>query len=708
MGTTNTHRVQLRIEGEIAIIRLGSDEERVVVLSMQRMDSFVNAMAEVRKNTAVKALIIMGTNPDVFCAGADIGVINSIIDPVFGQDLAKRGQEVFQLLEELPVRKIAAISGACMGGGCELVLACDYRIGSHRTKIGLPEIKLGILPGFGGTQRLPRLVGLPQAFDMILQGKVLDGKRAAKIGLLDEVLPDGTSFQGLETRAREVARAATLRRHRRIPLAEKLLTYTAIGRSIVKKKAESSVYRQTKGHYPAPYKAIDAVLTGLSEGTAAGYVVEARALGDLIVSQESKSLVHLYFLTEDASKIGKAAKIRPQDTPIAVLGAGVMGSGIAAAFLMQKFPVVVFDPYVQAHEKSRKHIEGTLEKKRSLTAEARQELLGQLKITAEMPAIAGCKVVIEAVLEDLKIKEDVFGKVCKLVDPQALIASNTSSLKIDALAGFVTNPQRFLGLHFFNPVEKMPLVEIIRGKATDEKSLVLAAAVVSGMGKYPVIVEDVPGFLVNRILGPYLVESSHLLSEGVSVEEIDKAAVNFGMPMGPLRLLDEIGLDVAAHVVKNFEKAYGERMQGPDLLSKFVAEKRMGKKSGRGFYLYEGKDSRPDPEVRKFLGIEKSTEIEEAVIADRLILSMVNEAARCLDDGVAGKASADAAGQIDLASVMGTGFAPFRGGLLFYANHRGTANLNKRLAEFAKSFGKRFTPAPGIADRAKNKQGFFS
>ena len=712
--------VVLERKNGIGIVHLGGAhgpgvEERIAILTLERMEALRAVVSELAASD-LKAVIFAGMPEAGFCGGADVSIIGGITDPKKGEELSVRGQEIFSQIENLKMPTIAAVTGACVGGGCELVLACGYRIlaNSADTKIGLPEIKLGIIPGFGGTQRLPRTIGLPNALDIILAGKVVNADKAKRIGLADELAgtvggSKGGNYRAVMTRAEEIALSGKLPKRAGLKLADRLLTYTGFGRSVVVKKASAALYRETKGLYPAPPKALEVAVYGLSKGRKLGYPAEAKALGETAATPESKSLVHLYHLTESAGKFGKAAKKDVVAAPVAVLGGGVMGAGIALAFLQKGHPVTVLEPVKEAQVRAREHISSSITK-RERDAAAAQKTLEKLKITETLADVASASLVVEAIVEDLSIKQQIFAQLAGLVPSETILASNTSSLSLDDIAQNLhgSGPERFLGMHFFNPAEKMPLVEIVRGEATSERNIVKACAFASALGKYPAVVEDVPGFLVNRILSAYIAESGQLLSEGYSIAAIDDAAVKFGMPMGPFRMLDEVGLDVAAKVQEVLTAAYGERMHAPEFPKKLTQQQRFGKKRGGGFYNYVDGKPEADAGVYGLLGLsEPKAEAAIGVLQDRLILSLVNEAVGCLDQGVAGQPSAYAAGQIDLATVMGMGFPPFRGGVIRYAETLGAAEVLARMKRLA-AHGLRFAPVPGIERRAAAGQSFYN
>jgi 3-hydroxyacyl-CoA dehydrogenase/enoyl-CoA hydratase/3-hydroxybutyryl-CoA epimerase len=605
------------------------------------MESLVEALAKV-KQLAPRGLIVRSPSIESFCVGADIGLIQSVTDPREGAALARQGQEAYNLIQDLGCTTVAAIGGPCVGGGCELVLACTYRIASDdpATSIGLPETKLGILPGFGGTYRLPRVVGLPKALDIILAGKTLRAQQALKSGLIDEVV----SKDALYERAHELATGQHHPKRRSRSLGERLLTSTSIGRAVVRRNALKATRAATKGAYPAPIKALEVTIAGLAKSRGDALRVEAEALGELIVTPESKALVHLFYLTEAAKGLGKAARAQLSGTQALVIGAGTMGAGIAGTLAKSGYQVIVKDTSDSSLERGKAHVAKELSKIRHLQ--------------------------------------------------DCIIASNTSSLSVSEMSNSMADPQRFVGMHFFNPVEKMPLVEIIRGEKTSDETIARVAALSTAMGKFPIVVQDVPGFLINRILIPYLNEAVFLLQEGFSATEIDAAALQFGMPMGPIRLLDEVGLDVAAHVSTVMTQGYGERMAVPAFAEALLKLDRKGRKNGKGFYNYTNKDAQVWQELSKALSLPAApkSSLSRSELADRLIVHLVNEAMKCLNEGVAGSEPELAAKQIDLGTVMGIGFPPYRGGVLYYAKKRGLAEIRTILERFATQYGLRYSP----------------
>lgn len=700
----------LKLENDITVIKLGTENESSISLTEKRLNNLETELLKLKQKTP-NGLIITGISEKMFCVGADINLINNIKTVKAGEKAARKGQSVFNLIEDLNCTTVAAISGPCVGGGFELALACNYRIitDSPFSQIGLPETKLGILPGFGGTQRLPRLIGLPSSLSLILEGKLLRSKQALKAKVVDAVY----GIDDIIDKAQEIILNNTFLRKTKLGFVDNLIINTDFIRRYVAKKAHEKTNKKAKGNYPALPAAIDTIIYGLKHGTKKGYEREAKELGRLIVTPECKSLVKLFFLTESAKSLGKSASKHVRDLSALVIGGGVMGAGIATVLLKSGARVIVLDTKDEQLTKCKSHISNFFEKRKYISEKQRESILSNLELKTELKEKSeNLDIVIEAIVENLDIKQNVLKAMASKVSNDTIICSNTSSLSIEKISEAIPNPERVIGMHFFNPVEKMPLIEIIRTDKTSPQAIVLIAAITNKIGKHPVIVEDVPGFLVNRILTPYLNEAAYLLSDGYSVKDIDKAATSFGMPMGPLRLLDEIGLDVATYVSEIMLKGYGDRMLAPSFASELVKKNFLGKKSDAGFYKYSGNQASTYNELYKLLDLKTPessiSDDDSSKIKKRLIFSMLNEAILCLDEGVAGESGKDAAMQIDLATVMGMGFPPFRGGLLHYAESLTAKNVLKQFKNLEKEFGSRFAPCKGIIQRGKNKKSFFA
>ena len=692
------------LESGIAKISLGSENEKVVILTEDRLNSFETLVDQLIENHPI-GLIITGNSEYMFSAGADINVIQATSTQEEGYNLARRGQSIFDKISSLPFMTVAAISGPCVGGACELSLACDFRIISNnpRSSIGLPETKIGILPGFGGTQRLPRLIGLPEALKIILGGRVIKANQAKKIGLVYRVV----NYDKLISEAENIILDAKPRPDT-ISFTDKLFTKIGIFRNIALKKALEATLKKTNNNYPAPIAALNAVKYGLEHGLEKGLENEAQELGRLIITPECKCLTNLFFLTESSKSIGKPAADHIKDLNSIVVGSGVMGAGIASELARIGSEVKLKDIKEEFVNKGLSHIKKVLSKNRSLNEDAQKEVYDRVQgVTQFAEAMNESNFAIEAIFENLELKKEVLADISEKLNDNAIIATNTSSLSVSSIAENIRVPERVIGMHFFNPVPRMPLVEIVRGSKTSDEVVCMVAAITTKMGKFPIVVKDVPGFLINRILTPYLNEAAFLLEEGYQIEDIDKAATDFGMPMGPIRLLDEVGLDVAAHVSSTLVEGYGKRMLAPNFVAQLLELGRKGKKNGLGFYNYVASKEIPDNTVYELLNITNKKESDLGYIQQRLILSLVNEAVLCLDEGVAGAPGKGSSSQIDLGTVMGIGFPPFRGGLIHYANSIGASKLVNSMQTLERQVGVRFRPVSGILSRAEKGIGFY-
>ncbi|MGH7460028.1 MAG: 3-hydroxyacyl-CoA dehydrogenase NAD-binding domain-containing protein, partial [Longimicrobiales bacterium] len=656
----------------------------------------------------VRSAVLLSGKPGSFIAGADVNEIAAVTDPAEGASKAQAGQQVFSRLSQLPVPTVAAIDGICLGGGTELALACSYRLASERkeTRIGLPEVQLGIIPGFGGTTRLPRLVGMRAATEIILTGRPIDAKKAERIGLVDERMHPAI----LERRAGEVARTLQGKRNptreRKVGLTDRLLD-SAAGRRIVLAQARKRVLAETAGNYPAPLAALDLLSRTLSVNIEESLRLEAAAIGRLIVSSVSKNLLHVFHLSEAAKKAAPAAAPHAVER-VGVLGAGVMGGGIAQIIAYRGLSVRLKDIKTEAVALGLRHAWETFQglvKRRRLEARTARQMMEHISPTLEYSGFRSLDLVIEAVVENMEVKKTVLREAEKAVDGSCILTTNTSSLSVTEMQSALQRPQDFCGMHFFNPVHRMPLVEIIRGEQSSDQAVATVFALTRTLDKTPVIVQDAPGFLVNRILAPYLNEAGWLLLDGARIEEIDRALKQFGMPMGPLRLLDEIGLDVARHAASVMYNAFGERLKPAAPLVALGSTQRLGRKNGRGFYLYvKDKPTRADESIYAELGLtaQRRMLVEETIVV-RCIYPMINEAARILGDRVVA-----GPGDVDLGMIMGTGFPPFRGGLLRYADAIGLARVVQRLEQLTGEHGSRFQPSELLRQKANSGGGFYT
>ena len=705
--------------GELVLDCPGEKVNKLGFALMGELDALLDSL---KGNREIRLLVIKSAKPGVFIAGADIQELARISHAAAGAEKSKLGQDVFNKLAALPFPTLAAINGACLGGGMELALACSFRMaGDHpKTQLGLPEVKLGILPGWGGTQRLPRLVGLASALDLILSGRSLDAIKAFKMGLVDAVAAN----EFFEERVLEFAaalldagqRSEVQKRRRRKGLLPFLLEGNPLGRSLLFKHARKDVLEKTKGQYPAPLAVLDLIRGSWSKPLPTGLGEEAKAFGALAATPICKNLIQVFFAGEALKKAAAVEGITPMAVPVrraGVLGAGVMGGGIAwllsSSGLRARMKDLNWDALAKGFQAAA-HIYGDLAKKRRLKPTEMSLKMHAITGTLDFSGFHDADAVFEAIVENLEVKKKVLAEAEAAIPPGALLLTNTSALSVAAMGEVLRFPERFLGFHFFNPVHRMPLVEIIPGPKTSKAALAAALDLAKALGKSPVVVRECAGFLVNRILLPYLNEAAYVLEDGFPMEDLDRKIEAFGMPMGPFVLADEVGIDVGVKVAKILEEAYGERMKVAATLHILAEEKKLlGKKGGTGFYLHKGRQRLPNPEIPAcaLAGIKRAGRAPRIVSAqeavDRCILIMVNEAARCLGEGIVARADL-----LDMAMIMGTGFPPFRGGLLRYADDYGLPSLLERLRRLATDIGPRFEPAPLLAEMEHGGRRFYS
>jgi 3-hydroxyacyl-CoA dehydrogenase/enoyl-CoA hydratase/3-hydroxybutyryl-CoA epimerase len=690
--------------GGLATLTFDLPDKSVNVFTRTVLDELGEVIESLSARRDIRCLVLASGKEDNFVAGADIDEIADVTDPALAEQGARLGQRLFQSWNELPFPTIAAVRGSCVGGGTELSLASDYILISDRksVRIGLPEVRIGIVPAWGGCSRLPTRIGLTAALDIIVAGKSVDGRRAFKIGLADALLPEPTFLQEAHRFAQEVLQGRPPAKRRR-ELKSTLLDGNPIGRKVVFSQARKRVLERTGGHYPAALRAIEVVEVGVRRGLEAGLEAEARATGELAVGEVCKSLIHLFKLMEAANRVGTSVESgQPEIREAAVLGAGVMGGGIAQLLADRvDIPVRLKDVGTEPLATGMAHADAIFQKKvkrRRLTRPEAAEKMNLLLPSLDYAGFQRVDLVIEAIVEDLEIKQKVFAEVAARVGSEVILASNTSSLSVDLIGRDTPNPERVVGMHFFNPVHRMPLVEVIEGPKTSPRTVQTALAVCRRLGKTPVVVQDSPGFLVNRLLTFYMAEALWLLSEGREIEEIDGAMSDWGMPMGPLALIDAVGIDVAVKVSHILSEAFGDRLALPTWVGHLDDPRRLGMKTGSGFYLYKGGErTKPDPEIRRALGLAEPTGSgAPGPLVDRMVLPMVNEAARCLAEQVVRSPS-----DLDLAMILGTGFPPFRGGLCRWADLQGIEHLVESLARLAEQHGERFSPSQALVQAAE-------
>lgn len=703
-SSSGTRAFRLEREGELALLWFDLPGEKVNKFSSAVMIEFNALVDELAKMSEVKKLLLVSGKKEIFIAGADVTEFTKVTSREQAEEFTRFGQETFLKFSRLPQITIAVINGACVGGGTEISLNCDYRVISDSPKavMGLPETKLGIIPAWTGTTKMPRLVGIPTALDLILTGRTLDGKRAKRVGLVDEVLPAAVLLETARAFAAKVSKKTSGRGKN----SKFYIEGNPLARKLIFKKARAGVMQKTRGKYPAHLKAIDVMELGYSQGITAGIAAEAREASHLIMGDVAQNLVRLFFLMEDAKKETgpKPAKVEN----VGVLGAGVMGGGIAQ-IVVDKTDVAVRMkdinwPALSGGMKAAAKIWKKKVERRRMNRNEMQRKLAAITATTDWSGFSRVDVAIEAVVENLEVKQKVLAEFEQIAKESAIFATNTSTLPITQIAAKSRRPQNVVGMHFFNPVDKMPLVEVIAGEKSSPEAVSTIAAFARKLGKTVVLCKDGPGFVVNRILAPYMNEAAFLLEEGNSIQALDEAMLEFGMPMGPMALLDEVGIDVAAKAGHVLSDAFGERMREAASLQKLLADQRLGKKNGRGMYIWkEGKRVAPDASVYKLMGLKPvEGKMTPEAIAERMVLAMINEASRILADRIVSSAP-----ELDLAMIMGTGFPPFRGGLLRYADSLGLPYVAARLEDLSHKVGNRYEASPTIRDLAARGTTFY-
>ena len=698
-----TYKIDKRGVATLTFDTPKSDANILSTASMNELGKVLDTLT--KKKEKIDVLLIEGAKESIFIAGADINEIKAANNAKEINTFVKKGQDLFTKLENLPFPTLVVIDGVCAGGGLELALACDYRLASSsaHTKLGLPEVSLGIIPGFGGTQRLYKLVGYAKAMELIVGAKLLKAEKAFKLGLVDACVPR----EYLNFKKEEFIDAILHKTlDKKVSLYRKgIRWYEKISfvRDIIASLAKKAVLKKTAGHYPAPLKAIEVMQKTFLAPLEYGLEVEREYEVDLVLSDVSKNLIELFLISQEL-KHDYFSKTQPKEIKhAAVVGAGVMGSGIAWAMNHKDIDIrlktLSYDEATKAISLIRKIYDGIIKRKR-LTPREVDLKMDKITYTTENKGFENIDFLIEAVNESEKIKIMVYKTFEERIDTHAIIASNTSSISINQLAGHLQYPKRFIGMHFFNPVNRMPLVEIIPGEHTDDKTIATAVNLAKRLGKTPIKIKDSAGFLVNRILLPYLQEACFIFEDGGDIEKIDKTLLEFGMPMGAFTLIDTVGVDIGASVSQILHDAYGERMAPSTLMNTMVQKNLLGVKTKKGFYDYATRHMCVNQEV---LSLQtKTSSFKSELILNRTMLLMINEASRCLEEGIV-----DNARYLDMAMVLGTGFPAFRGGLLRYADTLGATNIVTNLQELEKLYGKRFTPSELLKNMADNENTFY-
>ncbi len=700
-------RIKYETKEQIAYIGFGYNNDKAqTVLDQETLLELADIVKDVHaKGRELKGLILHSVKPGCFLAGADIKLIETMQTESEAASGAEKGQLLYNGIEDLAIPTVAVVDGPCLGGGLEMVLACKAIIcsDSSKTLLGLPEVKLGILPGFGGTYRLPRRIGLPKALDAILTGKMIKPKSAYKLHLVDAVYPKERLMAQALNHLKKSPKGKSLKE-----TLESFATENFVTRKIIFQKARESVLKKTKGFYASPLKILDVMEAGMGKGRSGYLALEAQAFGELCVSDTSRNLRHLFFLMEGAKKYNgpKSTHPVPDLKRGAALGAGTMGGGIAWLMADNGMAPLMKDLNKDALElgmkQSARNFYGAL-KRRKITQDEFERKQRSIVPVTDFTGFQNVDLIIEAIVENLEIKQKVYRELEKYIRPDCIVASNTSSLRVTQMAEAFEHPERFAGLHFFNPVHMMPLVEIVTHPKADPATIEALYNWVIKVKKTPVIVKDGPGFLVNRILMPYLNEAGFLLEEGVSIKDLDNACLNFGMPMGPCRLLDEIGIDVAVKVAKIMHDALGERAKSNTSSKKLIENQFFGKKSKKGFYLYDENEKEIGLNEAVVSALPKSKKMDEIDIQMRVFLPMINEAAYILSDGLVLRPS-----DVDLALIFGIGFPPFRGGLLRYADSEGIDRIYRAIESFSKSVdADRYAPSPFLKKMVDEKKKFY-
>ncbi|MDC9588334.1 fatty acid oxidation complex subunit alpha FadJ [Xenorhabdus sp. XENO-10] len=698
-------------DDKVGIITIDVPDEKVNTLKAEFVEQFLMMFEKAQQVSGLKGLVIISGKPDTFIAGADISMIAGCQTQEEATELAEKGQKLFAQIANYPLPVVAAIHGVCLGGGLELALACHVRICSldEKTRLGLPEVQLGLLPGSGGTQRLPRLIGVSAALDIILTGHQLKAKQAQRLGVVDDAVP----LDILLDVAVQYVKKGTVKRK---PLAwSQRMLASPLGRPLLFQMVHKKTREKTRGHYPAPEKIINVIRTGLEKGAKKGFQLEAKVFGELAMSQESEALRSLFFASTTLKNETGSSEQPAEIKYVGVLGGGLMGGGIANVTMTRgNLPVRIKDINEKGINQALKYTWDILSKRvkqRRLKSSERSHQMSLLTGTIDYSGFKQADIVVEAVFEDLVLKRKMVSEIEVHTKPETIFASNTSSLPIHKIAEVATRPERVIGLHYFSPVDKMPLVEVIPHEGTSEKTIATAVALAKKQGKTAIVVGDKAGFYVNRILTPYINEAGYCLEEGEPIEHIDNALMNFGFPIGPINLLDEVGIDVGTKIIPILVEQLGSRFAAPEFLEAILKDDRKGKKNGRGFYSYTNKKGsfwsfgkktkEVDASIYSLLKIKPAVKMLPADIAQRCVMLMLNEAVRCLDEGII-RSPRDG----DIGAVFGIGFPPFLGGPFRYIDKLGSDKVVEILRRLEPQYGERFAPCERLVQMAEQKKKF--
>lgn len=711
----------LRIDDAIAYICIDVADKSVNTLSTPMTGRFEEIFDELQDTPPIEGVVIHSGKSGHFVVGFDINELQQLAsNPQDIRPMLKRGHQLMRRLESLKVPVVAAIDGSCLGGGLELAMACHARIATsnERSKLGLPEVQLGVIPGLGGTQRLPQLVGLQTGLDMILGSKQIAAKKAKRLGLVDDVVHPGILLQvAAETARRLFADGDWQQRHKNkiseyFSNPDELVNLAAKtpARKIIFNQARDLTRKKAGTQYPAPFRAIDAIEAGYRDGFEAGIEAESRAFAELVKTDVAKNLIGLFFMKQEVDKTSPIpwnTKAYPVDK-VGVIGAGLMGAGIAQVAAYQDYEVRLKDVSDEGVAHGLKYCKDLIDKlvrRKKISEPMGDVMFGRISGTVEYTGFAHAQLVIEAVFEDVDLKKQIIKDLEPKLGENAVLASNTSTIPITELAKASERPENLLGMHFFSPVHKMPLLEIIRHPKTSSKAVATALEVGRKMGKTCIVVNDGPGFFTSRVIGAYINEAGWILQEGASIDAIDQAMTDWGFPVGPMKLVDEVGMDVALKAAKTLQEAFSKRWNAPTALKAVAADGRKGRKNNKGFYRYaDGEADKVDETVYDLLpGGRDRQPIDASVIQQRCWMAMLNECAYCLQEGIVENPR-----DIDIGVIFGLGFPPFRGGVLRYADSVGLARIAAQMMKLAEEFGSRLKPAKIIVDMAEKNESFYA
>ncbi|CAJ1078361.1 hydroxyacyl-CoA dehydrogenase trifunctional multienzyme complex subunit alpha a [Xyrichtys novacula] len=718
-----TH-VSYELKDDVAVVRLNDPTAKVNTLSLQMQSDLAEVMGEIWSNEAVKSAVFISSKPGCFIAGADINMIQSCQSSEEATRLSQEGQKMIDKIDKSPIPIIAAIHGSCLGGGLEFAIACQYRIAtrSKNTVLGTPEVMLGLLPGAGGTQRLPQMVGLPDAFDMMLTGRRIRAEKAKKMGLVQQLVdPLGPGMKPAEERTIEyleevavgVAKGIV---DKKVPLTKEKsfkekLQDRVMGLSLVRRKIYKTVsektQKQTRGLYPAPAKIIQSVQAGLEKGREAGYLAESENFGKLVMSQESKALIGLYH-GQLACKKNRYGTPEKEVKTLGILGAGLMGTGIAQVSVDKGLITILKDTSEENISRGQDQIYRSLDtkvKRKSMTSFQRDIVMSNLSVQLDSTGFQNADMVVEAVFEDINLKHRVLKEVEEVTPPHCIFATNTSALSIKDIAAASKRPEKVIGMHYFSPVDKMQLLEIVITDETSKDTIAAASSVGIKQGKTVIVVKDCPGFYTNRCSIHVLVELLKMLQEGVGLDRLSDLGTSLGFPMGFPMVVDEVGHDVSLHSSQFMLSSYGSRYGGADtdVLEVLVERGFKGRKSGKGFYLYEkGKNYKKVNHeavdiLKKFPLTAPPSVSSDWDIQHRLMSRTVNEALLCLQEGVLRNPA-----EGDIGAVFALGFPPCIGGPFRFVDTFGADRLVSTMRRYEEVYGDPFTPCQLLLDYAKD------